>query len=149
MESEVRSLAYDNRIFEARYHYFNSQKLIYLVLHKRAQDEVKSYTKNNSEKSLRDQLTKKINEQEVLNKNLKDKSKSAASVQVDGKKQIRLWKDLLRQMELKKKLTMVIFIQKFNSSLFTIFFNFQGTTTEELNEAYNSIPDDFEPTKNR
>lgn len=118
-------------------------------MHKRAQDEVKSYTKNNSEKSLRDQLTKKINEQEVLNKNLKDKSKSAASVQVDGKKQIRLWKDLLRQMELKKKLTMVIFIQKFNSSLFTIFFNFQGTTTEELNEAYNSIPDDFEPTKNR
>lgn len=108
MEAEVRGLADDNRIFEARYHYFNSQKLLYLVLHKRAQDEVKAYTKNNSEKSLRDQLNKKINEQEVLNKTLKDKSKSAVSVQVDGKKQIRLWKDLLRQMELKKKLTMVI-----------------------------------------
>lgn len=107
----MRSLADDNRIFEARYHYFNSQKLIYLVLHKRAQDEVKAYTKNNSEKSLRDQLTKKINEQEVLNKTLKDKSKSASSVQVDGKKQIRLWKDLLRQMELKKKLTMVTLIR--------------------------------------
>ncbi|CAF1085549.1 unnamed protein product [Brachionus calyciflorus] len=130
LEAEVRALADDNRIFEARYHYFNSQKLIYLVFHKRANDEVKAYTKNNSEKSLRDQLNKKINEQEVMNKTLKDKQKTAASVQVDGKKQIRLWKDLLRQMELKRKLAI-------------------GNTTEDLNEAYSSIPDDFEPSKNR
>lgn len=79
---------------------------------------------------LRDQLNKKINEQEALSKTLKEKQKTAASVQVDGKKQMRLWKDLLRQMEQKRKLTM-------------------GTTTEEINEAYNSIPDDFEPQKNR
>jgi hypothetical protein len=55
----------------------------------------------------RDQLVKKINEQENMNKTLKDKQKSAANVQVDGKKQMKLWKDLLRQMELKKKLNLV------------------------------------------
>lgn len=52
-------------------------------------------------------MSKKIGEQEALNKTLKDKQKSSASVQVDGKKQMRLWKDLLRQMELKRKLNMV------------------------------------------
>lgn len=57
---------------------------------------------------LRDHLVKMINEQEALNKNLKDRQKSAASTQVDGKKQTRLWKDLLRQMELKRRLANVI-----------------------------------------
>ena len=42
-----------------------------------------------------------------MNKTLKDKQKSAVNVQVDGKKQMRLWKDLLRQMEMKKKMNMV------------------------------------------
>lgn len=72
---------------------------------------------------------KKINEQETISKTLKDKQKSTATVHVDGKKQMKLWKDLLRQMEMKRKQNM-------------------GTTTEDVNEAYNSIPDDFEP-KNR
>jgi hypothetical protein len=52
---------------------------------------------------LRDHLLKKIAEQEATGKTLKDKQKGAATVQVDGKKQMRLWKDLLRQMELKHK----------------------------------------------
>jgi hypothetical protein len=43
-----------------------------------------------------------------MNKTLKDKQKSAANVQVDGKKQMKLWKDLLRQMEMKKKINLVI-----------------------------------------
>ena len=51
----------------------------------------------------RDQLLKKIAEQEATGKTLKDKQKGVATVQVDGKKQMRLWKDLLRQMELKQK----------------------------------------------
>lgn len=98
----------DYRILEARYHYFNSQKLISIVYQKRAQDEIKLYTRSGgNEKSFRDQVVKIINEQESLNKNLKDKQKSAASVQVDAKKQTRLWKDLLRQMELKRRLISV------------------------------------------
>ena len=50
---------------------------------------------------------KKINEQENMNKTLKEKQKSSANTQVDSKKQMKLWKDLLRQMEMKKKLNMV------------------------------------------
>jgi hypothetical protein len=34
---------------------------------------------------------------------LKDKQKTTANVHVDGKKQMKLWKDLLRQMEMKRK----------------------------------------------
>ena len=95
----------DYRIFEARFHYFNTQKLISLSFQKRAQEEIKLYTKNASEKSIRDQLLKKITEQEAMGKTLKDKQKTSATMQVDGKKQMRLWKDLLRQMEIKLKLT--------------------------------------------
>ena len=51
----------------------------------------------------REQLVKKINEQETLGKTLKDRQKTTANVHVDGKKQMRLWKDLLRQMEMKRK----------------------------------------------
>lgn len=50
---------------------------------------------------------KKINEQETLGKTLKDKQKTTATVHVDGKKQMKLWKDLLRQMEMKRKQNMV------------------------------------------
>lgn len=50
---DVRALADDYRIFEARYHYFNTQKLISLAFQKRAQEEIKLYTKNSSEKSFR------------------------------------------------------------------------------------------------
>ena len=81
--------------------------MISLAFQKRAQEEVKLYTKNTSEKSFRDHLSKKITEQEAVNKTLKDKQKSAATNQIDGKKQMKLWKDLLRQMELKQKLNSV------------------------------------------
>ncbi len=102
----MRSLADDYRIFEARFHYFNTQKLISLSLQKRAYDEVKLYMKSSQagdRKSLREVLLKKIEEQETLAKTLKDKQKTTANVHVDGKKQMRLWKGLLRQMELKRK----------------------------------------------
>lgn len=56
---------------------------------------------------IRDHLVKSISDQEAQNKSLKDKQKSAVSVQVDAKKQTKLWKDLLRQMELKRRLVNV------------------------------------------
>lgn len=90
---------------EERFHKLNSQKLISLAFQKRAQDEIKLYTsKNISDRSFRDQLTKRINEQESVGKTLKDKQKSIKDVSVDGTKQMKLWRDLLRQMELKRKI---------------------------------------------
>ena len=53
LESEVRSLTEDYRIYEARFHYFNSQKLISLAFQKRAQEEIKMYTKNGTDKTFR------------------------------------------------------------------------------------------------
>lgn len=52
-------------------------------------------------------MVKKISEQEAVAKTLKDKQKSSASLQVDGKKQMKIWKDLLRQMEMKHKQNIV------------------------------------------
>jgi hypothetical protein len=42
-----------------------------------------------------------------MSKNLKDRQKSFKDVTIDGTKQMKLWKDLLRQMELKRKICMV------------------------------------------
>jgi hypothetical protein len=87
-----------------------------------------------------------------MGKTLKDKQKTSATMQVDGKKQMRLWKDLLRQMEIKLKLTVITFI------LFNLIFKLMvlqffkikkgsSTTYDDLNDAYNSIPDDFNQNK--
>jgi intraflagellar transport protein 81 len=109
LEHDVRTLADEYRISEARYHYLNTQKMMALVFQKRAQDEIKLYTKHGSDnKSFRDQLKKAIDDQELLSSKLKDKKKSTVDVHVDGKKQMKLFKDLLRQMELKRKLNRVI-----------------------------------------
>ena len=111
LEAEVRSLADDYRIFEARFHYFNTQKLLSLALQKRAHAEVKLYTKGGAgaagaaseSKSVREVLVRRVEEQETLAKALRDKQKVTSTVHVDGRKQMRLWKDLLRQMELKRR----------------------------------------------
>jgi len=57
--------------------------------------------------NLREKLNKRINELETMSKNLKDRQKSFKDVTIDGTKQMKLWKDLLRQMELKRKICMV------------------------------------------
>lgn len=124
----MRALSTEYRIAEERFHKLNNQKLISLAFQKRAQDEVNLYkVKNAAEKSFRwvwftenlwiwsnfkkyknsDQLSKRINEQENIGKNLKDKQKSLKDVSVDGTKQVKLWKDMLRLMEMKRQLAMV------------------------------------------
>jgi intraflagellar transport protein 81 len=55
----------------------------------------------------RDQLNKRLNEQESLGKTLKDKQKSLKDFSIDGTKQTKLWRDLLRQMEMKRKISLV------------------------------------------
>jgi hypothetical protein len=55
----------------------------------------------------REQLNKQINDAEARIKSNRDKQKMTKDVQVDGTKQLKYWRDLLRMMELKRKLATV------------------------------------------
>ncbi len=99
--------------------------LINAIQLKRANDEKSSYvSKDKATKSYRskiryisqyslsvysrEQLNKQINDAEARIKSNRDKQKVTKDVQVDGSKQLKYWRDLLRMMELKRKLATVI-----------------------------------------
>jgi hypothetical protein len=56
----------------------------------------------------REQLNKQIGDAEVRIKSNREKQKSTKEVQVDGTKQLKYWRDLLRMMELKRRLATVV-----------------------------------------
>jgi len=63
----------------------------------------------------REQLNKQINDAETRIKANREKQKVTKDVQIDGTKQLKYWRDLLRMMELKRKLAMVFIIYSNNS----------------------------------
>jgi hypothetical protein len=100
--------------------------LLNAVLLKRANDEKSSYvSKDRATKSYRfvskiynqfvfihltccrEQLNKQINDAEARIKSNREKQKVTKDVQIDGSKQLKYWRDLLRMMELKRKLATV------------------------------------------
>jgi intraflagellar transport protein 81 len=59
-------------------------------------EEMKSYTSSDNEakrRSLREQYAKRIQEQENLGKNLRDKQKHLRDNQVDSTKHLKMWRD--------------------------------------------------------
>jgi len=63
----------------------------------------------------REQLNKQINDAETRIKANRERQKVTKDVQIDGTKQLKYWRDLLRMMELKRKLAMVFIIYSNNS----------------------------------
>lgn len=55
----------------------------------------------------REQLNKQISSTEARIKANREKQKVTKDVQIDGTRQLKYWRDLLRMMELKRKLTSV------------------------------------------
>lgn len=55
----------------------------------------------------REQLNKQISDAEARIKSNREKQKATKDVQIDGTKQLKYWRDLLRMMELKRKLATV------------------------------------------
>jgi len=85
--------------------------LINAIQLKRANDETSSYiSKDKATKSYREQLNRQINDAEARIKANREKQKVTKDVQVDGTKQLKYWRDLLRMMELKRKIAMVFII---------------------------------------
>ncbi len=107
--------------------------LINAIQLKRANDEKSSYlSKEKATKSYRynknwnieliicffycrEQLNKQINDAETRIKANRERQKVTKDVQIDGTKQLKYWRDLLRMMELKRKLAMVFIIYSNNS----------------------------------
>jgi hypothetical protein len=56
----------------------------------------------------REQLNKQINDAEQRIKSNREKQKVTKDVHIDGSKQLKYWRDLLRMMELKRKLATVL-----------------------------------------
>jgi hypothetical protein len=71
----------------------------------------------------REQLNKQINDAEARIRASREKQKVTKDVQIDGTKQLKYWRDLLRMMELKRKLATVfiIYFKILNKKIFFVF----------------------------
>lgn len=105
LDQEVRAYWEETMAEESRYHYLQCM-LKSVSLHKqRVAQEVKSYVSGDpaeKRKSLRDQFTRKIQEQENLGKALRDKQKEIRETHADCMQQVKMWKDLRRLFEVKR-----------------------------------------------
>ena len=106
LEQEVRTYWEEITSEHGRYHYFQSMLKLMELHTRRLATEMKCYTSTDpaeKRKALRDQLTRKIQEQETLGKELKSAQKEIKETHADSMKQVKMWKDLRRLFEIKKE----------------------------------------------
>ena len=108
LSSEVNALRQECLQEESRYHYLNAViKMVDIQLN-RVKDEMKTYVSNaddsgsGKKKTIRDALIKKIQEQESLGNNLRDKHRTIKETYEPNLKQIAMWKDLRKMMDVKR-----------------------------------------------
>ena len=104
MEKEVRAYWEEVTAEESRHHYLQCMLKSVELQQQRLATEMKSYISGDpaeKRKSLRDQYTRKIQEQENLGKQLRDKQKEIRETHADSLNQVKMWKDLRRLFEVK------------------------------------------------
>ena len=107
LEQEVKALCDAVVIEESRYHYIQANIDILEVQQQRVEREIKSYVSSESStKSLRDQYTQKIHEQENLGKALKEQQKYLRESHGPNMRQMKMWTDLSSLLRCKKDLMM-------------------------------------------
>ena len=122
LEHEVRALREDVSTKESRFHYLQMMMAMmnthvcstcigaccptYPVQMDRVQAEMLNYVSKdpNKKRSHRDIYTKKIQEQEVLGKSLRDKQKLLKDTQEPTLRQVDMWRDLIKLFECKRAL---------------------------------------------
>ncbi|CAH8682348.1 unnamed protein product [Schistosoma rodhaini] len=120
LEQEVRTIREEEKIEESKFHYLTANLELLHIQQKRLQGEIRGYVtdsshvtlssnKNESKtetvekrKSYREIYTRKIAEQEALTKTLKQEQKRLIENEKFGLKQVSLWTDLLRLLEIKQ-----------------------------------------------
>ena len=106
LEREVRAYWEETMAEESRYHYLQCMIKSIKLQQERVAAEMRCYVSSDpaeKRKSLRDQFTRKIQEQENLGKALRDKQKEIRETHSDALRQVKMWKDLKRQFEIKKQ----------------------------------------------
>lgn len=106
LEEEVRELWEECTAEESQYHYLNCQLESIKLKQQRVATEMKAMVAKDpaeKKKSLRDQLTRKIQEQENLGRALRDKQKDIKENHEYSMNQVKMWKDLRSLFEMKKE----------------------------------------------
>ncbi|KAJ9594840.1 hypothetical protein L9F63_013877, partial [Diploptera punctata] len=107
LEQEVRTLREEIRSSESKYHLLQAESVINQVKLDQLAEEMRRYVGNTAgsekTKSLRDQLTQKINEQEKLSRQLKEDQRIVKENQANRSQQMKLWTDLQKLLECKKR----------------------------------------------
>ena len=106
LETGVRALRDEILGSETKYHVLSSQKTVLDMWHERVTEEMKLYVSNKPEdkhKSLRERLLKSLNDGEKRSKMLKDEQKAVREAVNDNVKQTKMWGDLEKLFECKKK----------------------------------------------
>lgn len=106
LDREVRAYWEETMVTESRYHYVLCLKKSIELQKERVAAEMRCYISSDSnekKKSCRDVFTRKIHEQESLGKALRDKQKEVRETHSDVMRQVKMWKDLKRLFEVKRK----------------------------------------------
>ena len=106
LEREVRAYWEETMAEESRYHYLQCMIKSIKLQRERVAAEMRSYVSSDQaekRKSRRDQFTRKIQEQENLGKSLRDQQKVIQETHSDALRQVKMWRDLRRQFEVKRQ----------------------------------------------
>lgn len=104
LEKEVKAYWEETTAEESQYHYLQYMLKSVQLQEQKVAAEMQCYVSSDpaeKRKSLRDQFTRKIQEQENLGKALRDKQKEIKETHGDAMKQVKMWKDLKRLFEMK------------------------------------------------
>eukprot|EP00056_Hartaetosiga_gracilis_P000641 m.39429 g.39429 ORF g.39429 m.39429 type:complete len:667 (-) comp10288_c0_seq1:85-2085(-) len=102
LESQVKGMREEMAVEESRYHYLQHMLKHANYQLQRAQREMKLYLGQVEGKSLRDVITKKIQEQERLGKQLRDRKKEVEENHEGNMQQLEMWRDLEVLMKAKE-----------------------------------------------
>ena len=111
LESEVRVFWEEKTAHESQYHYLQALKRSIELQQQKVAAEMRSYTSagkggdkaGEKRKSLRDQYTRKILEQENLGRALRDKQKDIRANHSHNLKQVKMWQELRSLLQAKRE----------------------------------------------
>ena len=108
LELEVKSYWEEKIAHESQYHYLQAMKQSIELQQQKVAAEMKSYLsgdveKNEKRRSLRDQYTRKIQEQENLGKALRDMQTEVRKNHAHNMQQVKMWQDLRSLLKAKRE----------------------------------------------
>ena len=104
-EQEVRALWEEKTAEESRAHYLRAMLQSVRLQQARVAAEMRTYVSGDAaekRKSLRDQFTRRVQEQENMGKALREKQKEIRESHADSMRQVAMWRELHRLFEAKR-----------------------------------------------